>query len=91
MQHPARLTPTVLVVALLCATPALPQTHRGAAPRTTSFGEVVRGFLPDFVVRLSGDLGCSADPLGSCRPDTAHALTTGTADSGCIADPSAGS
>jgi hypothetical protein len=92
MQHPARLTPAVLVVALLCATPALPQAHRAAAPRSTSFGEVVRSFLPDFVIGLFwGDSGCGVDPYGRCRPAAATPpLTTVTGETGCSADPYGG-
>jgi hypothetical protein len=94
-QHRTRLTPAILVLALLAATPALPQTHRSAAPRTASFGEIVRGFLPDFLTRLwdsatpSGDSGCIADPYGGrCGTAVAHTpLTSVTGDSGCVIDP----
>jgi len=73
------LTPAILVLSLTAATPALPQDHRGAAPRTTSFGEALRSFLPDFVGRLWADLGCVVDPYGSCRP--------ARMESGCGLDP----
>jgi hypothetical protein len=94
MNRLSRLTPAVLALALLSATPALPQSHRGTASHTISFGEVVRGLLPDFVVRLWwGDSGCSADPFGgSCRPATAPAttrlpLTSERGALGCEIDP----
>ena len=77
MRH-SRLTPALLVVALLSATPALPQGGRGTAtPRTASFGEVLRGLLPDFLTRLWGlaEAGCQLDPYGSCRPAAASPAT----------------
>jgi hypothetical protein len=93
-QHRNRLTPALLALALLVATPALPQTHRSAAPRTASFSEVVRGFLPDFLTRLwdsatpSGDSGCIFDPYGAhCAAAARPPLTTVKGDSGCILDP----
>jgi hypothetical protein len=99
-QHRTRLTPAVVLVALLAATPALPQTHRSTAPRTASFGEIVRGFLPDFLTRLwdsatpSGDLGCVIDPYGRCSSASAAAarppLTSVSGDLGCSADPYGG-
>ncbi len=97
--HRPRLAPVVLLLALplVAATPALPQTHRSTAPRTASFGEIVRGFLPDFLTRLwdsatpGGDLGCSADPYGRCGAAPAAVarppLTTVSGDSGCGGDP----
>ena len=95
MKHPARLTPAILVLALLAATPALPQAHRGAAPRSTSFGEALRGFLPDFMTRLWADLGCGVDPFGGCRPIAATAAgtqppTPAWAEAGCGSDPFGG-
>jgi len=80
MQPPARLTPALLVLALLAASPALPQAHRGAPPRSTSFAEALRGFVPDFMARLWGDLGCVVDPFGGCR-------TAARVELGCDVDP----
>jgi hypothetical protein len=92
MRH-SRLTPALLVVALLSATPALPQGGRGAAPpRTASFGEVLRGFLPDFLTRLWGlaEAGCQIDPYGGCRPSAALPTTSVRAELGCQVDPYGG-
>jgi hypothetical protein len=96
-QHRTRLTPALLLLALLAATPALPQTHRSTAPRTASFGEIVRGFLPDFLTRLwdsatpSGDSGCGGDPYGRCGAAPAAVarppLAAVSGDSGCVIDP----
>jgi hypothetical protein len=91
MNRFSRLTPAVLTLALLSATPALPQTHRGAAPRTTPVSEALRGFLPDFLVRLWSDEGCGLDPFGRCRPEGTPAaqpgLTSVRAEEGCSIDP----
>jgi hypothetical protein len=57
MQPRAPLTPAILALALLSVAPVLAQARRGAAPRPTSFAAAARGFLPDFLVRLWGDLG----------------------------------
>ena len=59
-----RLTPAILALTLVSSTPAFPQTHRSAAPRTASFAETLRSFLLD--------LGCSVDPFGgACRSTSA--------------------
>jgi hypothetical protein len=91
----ARLTPAILILALLSVTPAFPQGQRSVAPRATSFSEIVRGFLPDFLTRLwdsatsSGDSGCIFDPYGDhCAAVTARPpLTTMSGDAGCDVDP----
>jgi hypothetical protein len=79
MNRTSRLTAVVLVVVVVVASPALPQTGLGEAPRTFSFGETLRGFTPSFLLKLWDDLGCSADPLGG--------LTSVHADEGCSIDP----
>ncbi len=94
MQHAARLTPALLVVALLVATPALPQARRGAAPPPTiSFAETLRSFVPGFLLRFwdaatpAGDSGCGVDPYGGHCTATRPPVATVSGDSGCIADP----
>jgi len=98
-QHRSRLTPAIALLALLAATPALPQAHRSTAPPPSSFREFVRSFLPDFLSQLwdsatgSGDSGCGADPFGGHCSGIAVAhppLTTVTGDLGCSADPYGG-
>ena len=96
-QHRSRLTPAIALLALLAATPALPQTHRSTAPRTSSFSEIVRSFLPDFLTRLwnsttGSDSGCGADPFGGhCGTAVSRLpLTSLSADSGCGIDPFGG-
>jgi hypothetical protein len=95
-QHRTRLTASLLLLALFAATPALPQAHRSTAPRTASFGEILRGFLPDFLTRLwdsatpSGDLGCVIDPFGgrcAAAPVARPPLAAVSGDSGCVIDP----
>jgi hypothetical protein len=81
----SRLLPAVLALTLVSSTPAFPQTHRSAAPRTASFAETLRSFLLD--------LGCTVDPLGgACRPaSAAHVgrprVTAMRSDVGCGVDP----
>jgi hypothetical protein len=94
MTRTSRLTPALLMLALLSASPALPQARRGAAaPRPTSLVEVLRGLLPDFLTRLWGEEGCGGDPYGTtCRPAAASpakptSLTTVRAEEGCGVDP----
>jgi hypothetical protein len=93
-QHRSRLTPAIALLALLAATPALPQAHRSTAPRTSSFSEIVRSFLPAFLTQLWNsttgiDSGCGADPFGGhCAKAVARPpLPTVTGDSGCVIDP----
>jgi hypothetical protein len=94
MKPRARLTPAIFALALLSAAPALPQSHRGAAPRSTSLAAAERGFLPDFLVRLWGDSGCVIDPFGgTCRPAATPSttarprVTSLRRDLGCEIDP----
>ena len=65
----SRLAPAFLVLALLAATPALPQRGRAAAPpRTASLGGALRGFLPNLLSRLLGYQGCGIDSYsGTCK------------------------
>jgi hypothetical protein len=94
MSRFSRLAPTLLAFALLSASPALSQGRPGAAPPSTaSFTEALRGFLPDFLVRLWGEEGCRLDPYGAaCRKATATSthrrpLTAVWAEAGCGLDP----
>jgi hypothetical protein len=94
MSRHSRLAPILLVFALLAASPALPQARRGAAsPYPASLTEAIRGFLPDFLIRLWENLGCDIDPYGSsCRAGGAArgarpAPTAVWAAEGCLVDP----
>jgi hypothetical protein len=94
MTRTSRLTPALLILALLFASPALPQARRGAAaPRPTSLVEALRGLLPDFLTHLWAEAGCGGDPYGTtCRPAAPSparptALTTVQAEEGCGGDP----
>jgi hypothetical protein len=72
MSHRSRLAPALLALALMSASPVLSQAGPGAATlRSTSFGEALRSFLPDFLVRLWGEEGCGLDPYGSALRQTA--------------------
>jgi hypothetical protein len=94
MSRYSRLTPALVVFALLSASPVLPQTRPGAAPpRSASFVEALRGFLPEFLTRLWGEEGCGADPYGgACRqrgiaPAARKSPTAVWAEEGCGLDP----
>jgi hypothetical protein len=95
MNRTSRLTYAVLFLAVVVASPALPQTGRGEGPRAISFGEALRGFVPSFLLQLWDDVGCSADPLGGvCRqvatPRIKQSLTVLRAEEGCGSDPLGG-
>ena len=97
MSRCSRLAPSLVAFALLSASPILSQARPGAAPpRTASFAEALRGFLPDFLVRLWGEEGCGADPYGAaCRkaPATLGArpsLKAMSSKEGCRLDPYGG-
>jgi len=96
MSHRFHLAPALLALALFSASPVLPQARRGEAPpRPASFAERLRGFLPDFLTRLGGDLGGLFDPnSGACRvsakPPARPSLTAVWAEEGCGADPYGG-
>jgi hypothetical protein len=96
MSRRFRLAPALLAFALFSASPVLPQARRGEAPpRPASFAESLRGFLPDFLTRLGGDLGCLFDPAGgacrvSAKPPARPSLTAVRAEAGCGADPYGG-
>ena len=94
MKHHSRLTPAILVLSLLAATPVFPQAHQGTAPRTTSFAEALHSFLPAFLGRMWADLVCGLDPFGTCDPARAQAVRPGrplltalSGDLGCVIDP----
>jgi hypothetical protein len=88
MRNIVRLVPAVLVLALLSASPALPQVHRTAPPRSASLADTLRGFFADFT-QLWGDLGCGIDPFGRCHstPSFTRPATSLHAEEGCSVDP----
>jgi|SRR5882724_10791764 len=93
----SRFVLTLLVVALLSAVPALPQSRRGEAPpRSASFSEALQGFLPGFLTRLWAEAGCGFDPYGGClavaaRPAVRPSHNTAVwAEAGCGVDPYGG-
>jgi len=92
----SRFVLTLLVMVLLAAAPALPQSRPGATlPRSASFSEALQGFLPGFLTQLWAEAGCSFDPYGGCLPKAARpaarpSRTAVWAEAGCIADPYGG-
>jgi hypothetical protein len=95
MNRTSRLASVVLVIAVVVASPALPQTNRHEAPPRTSFAEAIRGFLPTMLSRLLDDEGCGADPFGICRPAAVRpggksSITSIRAEAGCDIDPFGG-
>jgi hypothetical protein len=86
MSRHSRLVPAVLVLVLLSASPALPQTRRGGAPPSpASFAEALRELLPDFLTRLWGQGGAGRPAVS--RPATPASHTAIWADLGCDIDP----
>jgi hypothetical protein len=83
-----RLTPALLVLILLSASPVLAQTHRGTTPQTVSFAEALRGSASNFMARLWSYSGCDVDPFGGhCGTANRPPLTSLSGNSGCGVDP----
>ena len=94
MSRRSPLVPTLVVLVLVSASPALPQAGRhagSAAP--ASWTEALRSVLPKFLVRFSGDEGCGADPYGRARNSQTksyrsnRSLISIWSEEGCGLDP----